>query len=240
MKRLVGFLFFYIIISMLFGCFFDNSSDEQKASENGFDIEGFTKIETYQKLTQEDVDLLTSSQIIYANLSNWVSLAINEKSNELEIEIPSYVKWDNAYDEDGNLTKTGELWNLVQVLNIEAFQTGGTFDINKLVDINSISKLTERDSTIITTSKIILMNIDKIINKCFIEKNDLSLSIPKGIIWENSVTADGTIERAGEFLNIVNVLKIKAFNDENGFNVDKFDINGFKELTKEDTNVLLD
>lgn len=240
MKRLVGFLFFYIIISMLFGCFFDNSSDEQKTSENGFDIEGFTKIETYQKLTQEDVDLLTSSQIIYANLSNWVSLAINEKSNELEIEIPSYVKWDNAYDEDGNLTKTGELWNLVQVLNIEAFQTDGTFDINKLVDINSISKLTERDSTKITTSKIILMNIDKIINKCFIEKNNLSLSIPKGIIWENSVTADGTIERAGEFLNIVNVLKIKAFNDENGFNVDKFDINGFKELTKEDTNVLLD
>ena len=63
MKRLVVFLFFYIIISMLFGCFFDNSSDEQKTSENGFDIEGFTKIETYQKLTQEDVDLLTTANL---------------------------------------------------------------------------------------------------------------------------------------------------------------------------------
>ena len=224
---------------MLFGCVFDSSTDDEPTGENGFNFESFKKIETYQKLTQEDVDLITSSQIISANLTNWVSLAINAKASELDITVPTYIEWANTYNEEGELVKSGELWNLIQVLNIEAFHTNGIFDTDKLVDINTMANLTESDTTLITTSRIIMANTENIINKCFIEKNDFPLSIPKGVIWENKITEDESIEKAGEFLNIVNILKINAFHDENGFDIQKFGFEGFKNLTRDDTNVLL-
>ena len=239
MNKKFGIIFIFIVSFMLFGCVFDSSTDDEPTGENGFNFESFKKIETYQKLTQEDVDLITSSQIISANLTNWVSLAINAKASELDITVPTYIEWANTYNEEGELVKSGELWNLIQVLNIEAFHTNGIFDTDKLVDINTMANLTESDTTLITTSRIIMANTENIINKCFIEKNDVPLSIPKGVIWENKITEDGSIEKAGEFLNIVNVLKINAFYDENGFDIQKFGFEGFKNLTRDDTNVLL-
>ena len=239
MNKKFGIIFIFIVSFMLFGCVFDSSTDDEPTGENGFNFESFKKIETYQKLTQEDVDLITSSQIISANLTNWVSLAINAKASELDITVPTYIEWANTYNEEGELVKSGELWNLIQVLNIEAFHTNGIFDTDKLVDINTMANLTESDTTLITTSRIIMANTENIINKCFIEKNDVPLSIPKGVIWENKITEDESIEKAGEFLNIVNILKINAFHDENGFDIQKFGFEGFKNLTRDDTNVLL-
>ena len=90
------------------------------------DLNAFTPenlIKTIQKITEENLERVFESQLISANLDTDLDYAISLTGLGHVIEIPVNVNW------------ALELYNLIEILNIEVFQTAGQFDFTKFNNI---------------------------------------------------------------------------------------------------------
>ena len=163
-----------------------------------FSLEGIN-LATFQQLTEDNVKLITESRLLMANLSSVINKVLVDNSFDEFISIPADIDWTN------------EIYNVIKLLNIGAFQNEeNQFSIEK-INLQSLQNVTDTEIKYITESRLIMVNVTKIINKILIDNN-----------WNNLITFPTDMDWTIEIVNLFSLLKVEAFQGENGFDIAHF------------------
>lgn len=187
------------------------------------------------KLDREDADKVTNSYILKKVIKNTITTISIGDDDSVKLIVPDDVKWENSYDSDGNLVTEGELWRLMKVLKLNIFKAtddngNETIDFSKLGSINELKNLTEEDVNTLTDSVIIKANLSNVTEKLLKTNNELEITMPDDIVWENTYDESGALKAKGELWALVDVLNIEALKKTNASGEEEVDFNALSDL----------
>jgi hypothetical protein len=205
---------------------------------NSYYIDKFKDINTIKNLTIDEVDTLTSSAIVVANANSLIGDKVTEQNSD--IIIPNNVEWANRYNKSGELVVEGELWKIVQILNIDAFDGPnglGSMSMDTLKTIGTEPMSVDSDKSevdLLMDSQIFSASIESLVRNNINANANAGdeIVVPTNIQWASSFDQNQRVIKRGELYNLIKALNI------NGIDINNIDKNFLNTLSEEDVNTL--
>ena len=205
---------------------------------NSYYLDKFKDINTIKSLTIDDVDTLTSSAIVLANADSLIGDKVIEQNSD--IIVPDNVEWANRYNKSGELVTEGELWKIVQILNIGAFNGPdglGSMSMDTLKTIGTEPMTVDSDKSevdLLMDSQIFSASIDALVRNN-INANATAgneIVVPTNIQWASTFDQNERVIKRGELYHLIKALNI------DGIDITNIDKNFLNSLGEDDVNTL--
>ena len=205
---------------------------------NSYYLDKFKDINTIKNLTIDDVATLTSSVIVLANAASLFGDKVTEQNSD--IIIPNNVEWANRYNKSGELVTEGELWKIVQILNIDAFNGPnglGSMSMDTLKTIGTEPMTVDSDKSevdLLMDSQIFSASIDALVRNN-INANATAgneIVVPTNIQWASTFDQNERVIKRGELYHLIKALNI------DGIDITNIDKNFLNSLGEDDVNTL--